>query len=407
MHCAVPLSAVLVAFALASVVRADSPQVVDLGYAIYQGTFNSTSNITDFFAVRYAAPPVGKLRFQAPAPPLNMRAQGVQLANTQPQACPMAGSGSNSTTPFRDLSNNKDRRQNTEIEDCLFLNVHVSGEINPKARMPVVFWIHGGGYVAGSTSGQNGSDLIREASGGIVAVELEYRLGVFGFLPGSEVKKRGALNAGLLDQQFALQWVQKNIHLFGGDASRVTIWGESAGAGSVLQHMVAHGGNTQPPLFHQAITSSTFLPSQYNFDDAIPEKLYSDNATDTFQCLVDANAGTLEGANVVINESGFYGTFVVVPVVGGDMIVERPIQTINRGRLNGNAFLAVTNAFEGTVFVNANFSAQMTATDYVTQLFPLFNQAQIEETVQQYTNIGLNTVNDQAIAIMGECKLGV
>ncbi|EJC97338.1 uncharacterized protein FOMMEDRAFT_100018, partial [Fomitiporia mediterranea MF3/22] len=64
--------------------------------------------------------------------------------------------------------------------------------------------------------------------------------------------------------------------------------------------------------------------------------------------------------------------------------------------------LAVTNAFEGTVFVNANFSAQMTATDYVTQLFPLFNQAQIEETVQQYTNIGLNTVNDQAIAIMGE-----
>ncbi|EJD07869.1 alpha/beta-hydrolase [Fomitiporia mediterranea MF3/22] len=120
------------------------------------------------------------------------------------------------------------------------------------------------------------------------------------------------------------------------------------------------------------------------------------------QCLVDADAGTLESANAVINESGFYGTFVVVPVVGGDMIVERPIQTINRGRLNGNAFLAVTNAFEGTVFVNANFSAQMTATDYVTQLFPLFNQAQIEETVQQYTNIGLNTVNDQAIAIMGE-----
>ncbi|EJC97368.1 alpha/beta-hydrolase [Fomitiporia mediterranea MF3/22] len=413
MRFVVLLSAAWAAFGLESVLRADSPQVVDLGYAIYQGTFNSTSNITDFFAVRYAAPPVGKLRFQAPAPPLNMRAQGVQLANTQPQACPMAGPGLNSTTPFRDLSNNKDRRQNTEIEDCLFLNVHVSGEINPKARMPVVVWIHGGGYVAGSTSGQNGSDLIREASGGIVAVELQYRLGVIlGFLPGSEVKKNGALNAGLFDQQFALQWIQKSIHLFGGDASRVTIWGDSAGAGSVLQHIVAHGGNTQPPLFHQAITSSTFLPSQYNFDDAIPESDLSircSNASDTFQCLVDADAGTLESANAVINESGFYGTFVVVPVVGGDMIVERPIQTINRGRLNGVRYplSAITNAFEGTVFVNANFSAQMTATDYVTQLFPLFNQAQIEETVQQYTNIGLNTVNDQAIAIMGECKLGV
>ena len=63
------------------------------------------------------------------------------------------------------------------------------------------------------------------------------------------------------------------------------------------------------------------------------------NANDTFQCLVDADAGTLEGANVVINESGFFGTFVVVPVVGGDMIVERPIQTINRGRLNGVRYI--------------------------------------------------------------------
>lgn len=61
------------------------------------------------------------------------------------------------------------------------------------------------------------------------------------------------------------------IHLFGGNPKQVTIWGQSAGAGSVIQHMIAHGGNTQPPLFHAAMTSSTFLPSQYNFDDPVPE----------------------------------------------------------------------------------------------------------------------------------------
>lgn len=93
-----------------------------------------------------------------------------------------------------------------------------------------------------------------------------------------------------VDQQFALEWIQKyvrlyvrelttgyasdsceQIHLFGGDPRKVTIWGESAGAGSVIQHLVAHGGDTQPPLFRAAMTSSTFLPSQYNFDDPVPE----------------------------------------------------------------------------------------------------------------------------------------
>ncbi|KAH8113825.1 cephalosporin esterase [Phellopilus nigrolimitatus] len=401
---------VLVALGFLSLTRADSPQIVDLGYATYQGTFNSTSNITNFLSIRYAAPPVGKLRFQAPAAPLNMSSDGIQMADTQPHGCPHAGRGISITSPFRSQSKTITQRQNTQIEDCLFLNVHVSGPINSAARMPVIFWIHGGGYVGGTTASDSGADLVREAGGGIVAIELEYRLGVFGFLPGSEVKENGALNAGLLDQQFALQWVQQFVHLFGGDPTKVTIWGESAGAGSVLQHLVTHNGNTHPPLFRAAMTSSTFLPSQYRFNDPIPEKLYSEtvqlsgcaNATSTFECLVDADAGTLQNANVLINKAGFFGTFVTVPVVDGEFIVERPVETISRGKLNGDMLLSVTNTFEGTIFVNSTFSEEMSITDYVTQLFPLFNETQINETVSQYTGIGLDTVNDQAIGIMGE-----
>jgi carboxylesterase type B len=97
-----------------------------------------------------------------------------------------------------------------------------------------------------------------------------------------------------VDQQFGLQWVQKHasqldwtfifrvhkhlipqINKFGGDPAKVTIWGESAGAGSVLQHLIANGGNTHPALFRAAITSSTFLPSQYAFNDRIPEVIMS------------------------------------------------------------------------------------------------------------------------------------
>ncbi|PAV18001.1 alpha beta-hydrolase [Pyrrhoderma noxium] len=383
--------------------------------------FNSTLNRTDFLSLRYAAPPTGNLRFQAPAPPLNMSSQGIQLANTQPNQCFQSGNGASASNPFRgnqttnlsspsSLTAKLTKRQSSQTEDCLFLNVFVSGEVNAQAKMPVVFWIHGGGYIAGGANGFPGGDLITEAGGGIVVVVIQYRLGVFGFLSGAEVKKNGALNAGLLDQQAALKWVQENIHLFGGDPEKVTIWGESAGAGSVLQHMVAHGGNTQPPLFRNAITSSTFLPSQYNFDDAIPEQLYSEfvqgtgctNATNTFQCLVGVDVDALEKVNDDINKSGFSGTFVTVPVIDGDLIIERPIETIIKGKLNAKQYLGMTNTFEGRDFINSGILSGMNITNYVTQLFPQFNDNQIQDTVAQYTGAGLDTAFDQAVAIMGE-----
>lgn len=82
-----------------------------------------------------------------------------------------------------------------------------------------------------------------------IAVIIQYRLGAFGFLAGDDVKEKGALNAGLLDMNFALQWVQKYISRFGGDPTRVTIAGESAGAGAVIYQSMAYGGVQEPALF--------------------------------------------------------------------------------------------------------------------------------------------------------------
>lgn len=118
--------------------KTDSPPLVDLGYATYQGLFSTSANITNFLGIRYAAPPVGEyflspphsyldgqilslflcpgnLRFQAPEPPLNT--PGIQLAVTQPPACPQASKGTSATTPFRGLS----KKSILDIEDCLFL----------------------------------------------------------------------------------------------------------------------------------------------------------------------------------------------------------------------------------------------------------------------------------------------
>ncbi|PPQ80160.1 hypothetical protein CVT25_001453 [Psilocybe cyanescens] len=388
-----------------------APPIVNLGYAQYQGTVvqDKVTNAThtQFLGVRYAAPPTGSARFRAPALPATT--PGVQQANAQPSECFQASSGNSPTTPFRVGQQNSARAVDAgPSEDCLFLNVYVPGNLGQKRNLPVVFWIHGGGYVAGSASQFDGNDLIRESSEGVIAVVIQYRLGVFGFLPGQKVKDGGALNAGLLDQQFALKWVQQHIRLFGGDPNKVTIWGESAGAGSVLQQVIANGGRTNPPLFRAAMTSSTFLPSQYKFNDRIPETLFSEtvaqtncaSSADALDCLRKVDVNTLQNANTAINLSGFFGTFVFVPVIDGTFITDRPTVLLKERKVNGKILLSVTNTFEGTSFVDQSTANTVQVPTYVTQLFPNFTPQQAQAAAAQYAGLGTNIF--QVNAIMGE-----
>ncbi|KII87402.1 hypothetical protein PLICRDRAFT_177155 [Plicaturopsis crispa FD-325 SS-3] len=376
--------------------------IVDLGYARYQGTVNSTTNITSFLGVRYAAPPTGSLRWRAPQSPEFV--PGLQQANAFQATCFEAGSGISPTDPPL----KKRAAAPSASEDCLFLDVYVPGSASERT-VPVIVWIHGGGYISDTANNYDGSFLIEQSNNGVIVVSIEYRLGVFGFLAGTEVKKNGVLNAGLLDQNFALQWVQTHIHAFGGDPSKVTIWGESAGAGSVLQHIVAHGGRTEPQLFAAGITSSTFLPSQYEFDDEVPETLYSEvvsqancsSSNDTLSCLRDVDVNTLQDINFNINQAGFFGTFVFVPVVDGSFIVERPTVTLAKGNANGRAVLSITNAFEGTIFVNATQPEAGNTTLYISDLFPFLDINQVEQGVALYAKTGGSTL-DQVIGIMGE-----
>ncbi|KAF7327297.1 COesterase domain-containing protein [Mycena kentingensis (nom. inval.)] len=392
------LSVTLSVLAAAALATAQGP-IVDLGYAQYQGAVDPATNVASFLGLRYAAAPLGDLRFRAPQAPVNV--SGVQSATTQPNECFQAASGRSPTNPLA-------ARAIVQTEDCLFLSVYYPSDASgaPPENLPTLVWIHGGGYLGGAASSFNGADLIKQSNNGIVVVTIQYRLGVFGFLPGTAVKQDGALNAGLLDQDFALRWVNQNIAKFGGDPAAVTIWGESAGAGSVLQHIVSNGGNTEPQLFRGAITSSTFLPSQYRYNDRIPELLFSEvvsqtnctSSTDDMACLRAVPAGTLQTANTNINTAGFFGTFVLVPVIDGEFITQPVTNALRSGQVNGQRVLAVTNAFEGQVFVNQ--SVNTTAAAYSLALFPDFTTEESNTVGRIYAGQGSNVA--QANLVQGE-----
>ncbi|KAJ7651188.1 Alpha/Beta hydrolase protein [Roridomyces roridus] len=341
---------------------------VNLGFAQYQGAVDAATNITSFLGIRYAAPPLGDLRFRAPAPPLIT--PGVQLATVQPNECMQSGDGISPTNPLKARAASV-----VPSEDCLFLNVYYPSDAvgTPPKDLPTLVWIHGGGYVAGAGSSFNGEDIIRQSNRGVVVVIIQYRLGIFGFLAGAEVKENGVLNAG---------------------------------AGSVLQQVVANGGKTVPQLFRGAITSSTFLPSQYEFNDPIIEFLFSEvvsqancsSAANALTCLRATSTTLLSTVNANINSAGFFGTFTTVPVIDGHFIVQRPTLSLLEGKVNGQALLSVTNTFEGTAFVNQ--ATNLTAEEYSLALFPKFTQTQANIVSQLYG--GLGTQLFQVDAIQGE-----
>jgi para-nitrobenzyl esterase len=176
-----------------------------------------------FKGIPYAAPPLGALRFRGPAPVMSW--DGVRRTDT-------FGRNAVQGVVFDDI----DPYAVGISEDCLYLNIWTPAELNGSERLPVLFWIHGGGFAVGSGSEPryDGAGL---AARGIIVVTVNYRLNAFGFLAHPEFSResphQASGNWGLLDLIAALEWVQRNISAFGGDPYAVTIAGESAGASAV------------------------------------------------------------------------------------------------------------------------------------------------------------------------------
>jgi para-nitrobenzyl esterase len=213
--------------AVSPAVYADSLTVkVDQG-KIHGKTINN-GKVKAFLGLPYAAPPVGNLRWKAPEPAAKWK--GERDATKFGAHCAQGRVFDDMV--FQDAG---------PSEDCLFLNVYAPEAATANSKLPVMFWIHGGGYSGGASSEprHNGDFLPTK---GVVLVTINYRLGVFGFLATSDLAKEAngaAGNYGLLDMVAALQWVKGNIGKFGGDAGNVTIFGESAGSFAVSTLMAS------------------------------------------------------------------------------------------------------------------------------------------------------------------------
>ncbi|KAJ3273781.1 ER degradation-enhancing alpha-mannosidase-like protein 1 [Terramyces sp. JEL0728] len=213
-----------------------------LDYGSFKGVANADT--VTFLNIPFAAPPVGKLRFKAPQPPVPFF--GIHDATKYGNICKQTGSFGGPGV-FGD-------------EDCLNLNIYAPRDA---FGLPVIVYVFGGGFNDGSNQEAvfDGRNIIKENPNAII-VTINYRLNLFGWLGGLEMAQEGSVNAGLLDQAAAFKWVRKHIGAFGGDPTQVTAMGESSGAISVGAHLLALDGNQT--LFDRAVLLSGASGMFYN-----------------------------------------------------------------------------------------------------------------------------------------------
>jgi para-nitrobenzyl esterase len=301
-----------------------------------------------FLGIPYAAAPVGDLRWKPPVPAAKW--DGVRKATEFGSHCMQTNVFGDMVFPDPGGS-----------EDCLTLNVWVPTKA-AQAKLPVMVWIYGGGFVAGGTSEprQHGEVLAQQ---GVIVVSMNYRLGIFGFFVHPELAKESGHNSagnyGLLDQLAALRWVHENIAEFGGDAGNVTIFGESAGSFSVSAQMASP---LAKGLFQKAIGESgaAFSRSGLRFEPlAVREEKDAKLASTALgvSTLAELRAVPAQTLLDAFSKPGGPGAFAFGPDVDGYFLPESVPAIFAAGKQNNVALLAGWNHDEGGPGVPADKSA--------------------------------------------------
>jgi para-nitrobenzyl esterase len=302
--------------------------------------------------IPYAAPPVGALRFRAPQAAVPW--SGIRDASRFGKAASQVYRGQFRGVPPGVPSG----------EDCLTINVLSAATTTQRHDLPVMVFIHGGGYSGGSSRDFSGQGEGFVHSGRVVYVSFNYRLGAFGYLDFSRYSTPDRpfdSNLGLRDQVAALDWVHHNIRSFGGDPDNVTVFGESAGGNAVTTLLATPSARG---LFARAIAQSA--PSNAVYDReiagvwarefiAILRSKLGERAADTSasELLSDSDPADIIDATLVLQirtPDAYPGTFCLAPVVDGDFLPERPLEAFRQGRAHPVPLIIGTNDREGSIF---------------------------------------------------------
>jgi para-nitrobenzyl esterase len=314
--------------------------------------------------IPYAAPPVRQLRFAPPAEVVPW--SGTRDASEYGAIAPQSFSNRLIRPPSLMVAAD---------EDCLTVNVHAPSDAGSSSPLPVMVFIHGGGYSSGSSRDFSGRGAGFVSSGRVVYVSFNYRLGALGYLDftGYSTPERSfASNIGLRDQVALLRWVRDNIGGFGGDPDNVTVFGESAGANAVTTLMAtpsAHGlfaraiAQSPPPNAVYARSSTTRWAEEYlellrravvaTDGRAGDGTGGSDGRRSPQQLLADAATGDLVAASVALQvrtPDAYPGEFCFAPVIDGDVLPERPMRAFRDGRAHRVPLIIGTNDREGSIF---------------------------------------------------------
>ena len=303
----------------------------------YPNSSFTYKSVSKFLGIPFAAPPIGELRLKPPKEPVAWK-PNVRQAKKYGNICMQ---GKTFEFYIRMFSQNF-----AYGEDCLYLDVYTP---NVSLSLPVMFYIHGGGY-EGGTAITFPSDLL--ALHGVVVVVIQYRLGPFGFLTTGDSAAPG--NFGMLDQVAALQWVKDNIKGFGGDPDKVTIFGLSAGGTSVSLHLLSP---ISEGLFHQAIAESGVDLSPFavqpvsfglRFAKELAEKLDcpANDHTAMVACIRQKEAKEIQDASDSINYR-FYDYLRWAPVVDNIFLRDTPRNLRKKEDFKKVKFMIAFNSQEG------------------------------------------------------------
>ncbi|KAJ6503899.1 Alpha/Beta hydrolase protein [Mycena sanguinolenta] len=392
---------VLVRFSTAQLTSNLGP-VVDLGYAAYAGNTTSPATGIDhgpvaFYGnIRYVQPPLGNLRFRAPAmlDESGVASEVIDARDWGPpciQRPAVVGIGS---------------------EDCLTLNVWKPTNASAGDSLPVAVYIHGGGFYANTPQGFPMYDWVAQHPGGIIGVSITYRLNMLGFLASPVVAADGDLNTGLLDQRVGLEWVQRHISAFGGNPQNVTIYGESAGGASVVMQIAAYGGSKPAPFQRATAQSIGFGPtntmdqSDAFFTSAAGFIGCPASGDEAMPCLRKASLGAIVSAiNRIPN-----GAFAPVIEDADGFLPDLPSRLIASNKIQNVEFTGGHCTGDGNTFAGGSPEDFQTDDDIrriVFSRWPGVSNATIDQALALYPEPGATgssfaTQYDRAAAMAGD-----